>query len=115
MNFIGPLTPCFDTTRGRHFWGFTPPRSIKTKPPRPRLGECSVASIHLVTNQLTDPLITAPTSPSPGPVHPTQCGWTAEPMNRADRKVKMYACKNATNSSSRLRQITPPMLAGITR
>ena len=44
-----------------------------------------------------------------------QCGCTADPMNSAERKVKIYACKKATNNSRRLSRITPTMLAGITR
>ena len=35
-------------------------------------------------------------------------------MNRADRNVNMYACRKATNSSSRLSANAPKMLAGAT-
>jgi hypothetical protein len=36
------------------------------------------------------------------------------PINRADKNVKIYACKNATNNSSILSAVAPRTLAGIT-
>ena len=35
-------------------------------------------------------------------------------MNNADKNVKMYACKKATNNSSKLSAVAPNTLAGIT-
>ena len=34
-------------------------------------------------------------------------------MNSAVRKVKTYACKNATNNSSKLKAVTPSTLAKV--
>ena len=36
------------------------------------------------------------------------------PMNRADKNVKIYACRNATNSSSKLNAVAPRIVAGAT-
>ena len=44
-----------------------------------------------------------------------QCsGYRLMPMNRAVRNVNTYACRKATNSSSRLRATTPSTLATVT-
>ena len=87
-------------TRGRHCGASQRPAAIETKPHG--LASENAQSPRIGTHQR--PTTDAPLATG---LRPAQCGWTAEPMNSADRKVKMYACKNATNSSSRLRQITP--------
>src|SRR5438034_10998453 len=43
------------------------------------------------------------------------CGCNVIPRKSADRKVKINACRNATNNSSRLKAVTPrtlPMVIG---
>src|SRR5690242_4420708 len=114
MNLIGTLTPYIDTTRGDTLGLHTAPFDRGEAPgtsPRRMLSRHDPPGHDPVHRSAED----APANRPSGSAYPPQCGWTAAPMNNAERKTKIYACKNATNNSRRLRQITPPMLAGITR